>query len=232
MAKTYQISNNIIFSVNDDGSISKFASISESGVITRIGESPQESKTHKVWGYWLAIAILLGACVALFCRCNDAESNYRRQQRSTILMESKYNEKRQQLSTFQKLVAETYPVIISDIEIAIGDKKGNVVSDYGNKIYSSETMYLKPKITYFGLTDEYTTFKIKWIQPDGTLSRGSSSPDGFSLSDGHYIYPGSNRQLEFTGWGNATKGNWKAGNYRIEIWYNNTCLKSKDFRIY
>lgn len=36
MAKSYTISNNIIFSVNDDGSITKFATISESGEFCRI----------------------------------------------------------------------------------------------------------------------------------------------------------------------------------------------------
>ena len=38
MAKNYQISNNIIFCVNDDGSITKFATINEAGEIYRIGE--------------------------------------------------------------------------------------------------------------------------------------------------------------------------------------------------
>jgi len=35
-----------------------------------------------------------------------------------------------------------------------------------------------------------------------------------------------------SGWGNEQKGNWKAGNYRYEIWYNKVCLKSVEFKIY
>lgn len=253
MAKTYQISNNIIFSVNDDGSISKFASISERGEITRFGETSHATKQHKVWGYWIVMVILLGACVALFCLYNNAESNYRWQQSKTSSMESKYNESQQQVSELtsekeslaeskaaaeealtmlQQKVGDSYPIIISDIEIANSYKGGNIETNFGNTIYSSNTMYLKPRITYYGISSGTKTLKVKWFKPDGTMSSGSSSPYGFSQSDEHYLYSGSDNTLTLSGWGNENKGHWRAGNYRIEIWYGNTCLKSKSFTIY
>lgn len=253
MPRTYQISNNTIFSVNDDGSISKFASISESGEITRFGESPQVRKQHKVWGYWLVMLILFGACGLLFCLYNKTESNYRLQQSRTSSMEDKYKEAQQQvsaltsekeslaegkaaaeeaLSMLKQKVGDSYPIIISDIEIANSYKGGNIETDFGNTIYSLNTMYLTPKITYYGISSGTKTLYVKWFKPDGTMSSGSSSPYGFSQSDNHYLYSGSDNTLTLSGWGNENKGHWKAGNYRIEIWYNNTCLKSKNFRIY
>lgn len=164
MPKTYQISNNIIFSVNDDGSISKFASINESGEITRIGKSHQCSKSHKVLGYWLIMIFLLGMCVALFCLYNNVESNYQCQQNRTRTIESKYNEAQRQfsvltsekeslaegkvsaeeaLSTLKQKVGDSYPLIISDIEIANVTYNGDIETDYGNTLYSNRTMYLK-----------------------------------------------------------------------------------------
>lgn len=50
MAKNYQISNNIIFCVNDDGSITKFATINEAGEIYRIREPIKRPKGKTVWG--------------------------------------------------------------------------------------------------------------------------------------------------------------------------------------
>lgn len=253
MPKTYQISNNVIFSVNDDGSISKFASISESGDIIRIGEDPKKPKSHKVWGYWLVMIILLGACVALFCLYNNAESNYRWQQSRTSSMESKYNESQRQvseltsekeslaegkrsaedaLSMLKQKVGDTYPLIISDIEIANVTYNGDIETNYGNTLYSSRTMYLKPRIKYYGISSGNKTLKVKWYNPNGTLKTGTSSPSGFSQSESCYIYSGSDNSYSLNGWGNSTRGHWNAGNYRIEIWYGNTCLKSKSFTIY
>ena len=93
-------------------------------------------------------------------------------------------------------------------------------------------MYLQPRIKYYGISSGTKTLKVKWFNPEGSLRTGTSSPYGFSQSDSHYIYSGADNTLTMNGWGNETKGHWKAGTYRIEIWYGNTCLKSKSFTIY
>ena len=51
MAKTYQISNNIIFCVNEDGSITEFATIDENGMIFRLGEKVNYHKNRRTWLY-------------------------------------------------------------------------------------------------------------------------------------------------------------------------------------
>ena len=137
-----------------------------------------------------------------------------------------------ELSSLKSKVSITYPIIITDIEIANIYASGNVQTNYGNKIYSYSTMYLQPRIKYTGLTSGNKTIKVKWYNPDGTIRSGSSSPSGFSQSESLYVYNGENNTYTLNGWGNASMGNWSKGTYRIEIWYENTCLKAKTFTIY
>lgn len=253
MATSYTISNNVIFSVNDDGSITKFATISESGEFCRIGEKPRQHTQQKVWGYWVALIALLIGCVVLFVMYNDAHSDYEYQYSQRRLAESKLKTAQERVSslesekytlesekhsaeealaTLQQKVGNSYPLIISNIEIANSYRGGNIETDFGNTIYSSRTMYLTPRIKYYGIASGTKTLKVKWFKPDGTMSSGTSSPYGFSQSDSHYIYSGPDNSITMSGWGNETKGHWRAGTYRIEIWYENTCLKSKTFTIY
>ena len=253
MAKTYQISNNTIFCVNEDGSITKFATISESGEICRIGETISSHKPRKVWGYWVAILILVIGVIVFGVLYSNAMSDYRWQVSQTNSMERKYSESQERVSSLEsekstlesakqsaeealsmlkQKVGDSYPIIISDIEIANSYKGGSIETDFGSTIYSSNTMYLKPRITYYGISSGTKTFKVKWFKPDGSISSGTSSPYGFSQSDSHYIYTGADNTITLSGWGNENKGHWRSGTYRIEIWYGNTCLKSKTFTIY
>ena len=123
------------------------------------------------------------------------------------------------------------PIVITDIQIGNTDYNGNIQTNYGSTIYSSSTMYLKPKIKYYGMTAGTKTIKVKMYKPDGTLSTGTNSPSGFSYKDELYFYTGHNEKI-ITGWGGTDKGHWKAGKYRFEFWYNNTCLGQKTFTIY
>ena len=93
-------------------------------------------------------------------------------------------------------------------------------------------MYLRPRIKYTGINSGRTiTLKVKWYTPDGRLSTGNSSSNGFSQSESLYVYSGSNTTT-LNGWGNDTKGNWGKGTYRIEIWYEDVCLRAENFTIY
>lgn len=134
-----------------------------------------------------------------------------------------------ELSSLKNKVSTTYPIIITDIEIANTYSGGDVETNYGNTIYSYNTMYLKPRIEYTGLTYGKKTIKVKLYRPDGGLSTGSYST--YSYSDDVYVYEG-NYSFTLSGWGGSFKGQWQRGTYRIEIWYENTCLKSKTFTIY
>ena len=137
-----------------------------------------------------------------------------------------------ELASFKSTVTQKYPIIIHDIEIGNTYKDGSVQTEYGNRIYDYNTMYLMPKIYYTGLESGDYTLKVKWYQPDGKLSQGTSSPSGFSQSEQSYFNRGNNNTKYLRGWGNSTPGNWEYGTYWIEIWYEDVCLKAKTFRIY
>lgn len=122
------------------------------------------------------------------------------------------------------------PLWITNIEIGNVTKNGDIETDYGKDIYSSNTMYLKPRIEYVGIaTGEIIDISVKWYEPNGFISTRTSSSGSFSYS--LYIRNGRNTCI-LPGWGNDNRGYWKRGSYRIELWYKDICLKTKSFTIY
>lgn len=128
-------------------------------------------------------------------------------------------------------IANNIPLIITDIQIGNIDENSKIETDYGSKIYSSNTMYIAPSINYIGLKSGSETLKVKFFNSQGTLRTGTTSPAGYSYSVDNYIYTGKNT-MTLSGWGSKNKGHWNAGNYKIEIWYKDKCLSSKSFTIY
>ena len=136
-----------------------------------------------------------------------------------------------ELTELKNSYSDYMPVIITDVEIANVYNDGSVETDYGGTIYSSYSMYVKPKITYKGIkTGESISLDIKLYTPSG-LSRGASSPSDCSWTESFYVNSGSNTQ-SFQGWGGTSKGHWASGKYRYEFWYGNVCLKAKSFTIH
>lgn len=141
------------------------------------------------------------------------------------------DEAQQKLNDLKDKVGSSMPIIITDIQIANTYNNGDIDTDYGNTIYSSNTMYLKPKISYTGIkTGNKIDLNIKFYTPSG-LSTGSNSPYGYSYSTSMYVYSGENTET-LSGWGGSSRGHWSSGTYRFEIWYGSVCLKAKSFTIY
>lgn len=149
-------------------------------------------------------------------------------QSSLSSCQNSLNETKGLLSSIESI----FPIKITSIEIGNSYKGGQLETDYGYTIYSENSMFLKPQITYTGInTGHNINLKVKWYTPDGDLSVGNSSPDGFSLQTSIYVYSGTNT-ITLSGWGNERKGNWEKGTYRIEIWYRDVCLKAETFRLH
>ena len=141
------------------------------------------------------------------------------------------DEIQQKINDLRNKVNSTMPIIITDIQIANTNSGGDIETDYGSIIYSRNTMYLKPKITYTGIkTGEKIDLSIRFYTPSG-MSTGSNSPYGYSYSASLYVYSGENTEA-LSGWGGSSRGHWSSGTYRFEIWYGDVCLKSKKFTIY
>lgn len=141
------------------------------------------------------------------------------------------DEAQKEMNDFKDKVASSMPLIITGIQIANTNNSGDIETDYGNTIYSSNTMYLKPKISYTGIkTGENINLDVKLYTPSG-LSTGTGSPNGCSFSSSIQVNSGDNTEM-LLGWGGSSRGHWRSGQYRFEIWYGDVCLKSKSFTIY
>ena len=146
---------------------------------------------------------------------------------------SKQEEIQKEFTDFRNLVAAAIPIIISDIKMGNGFMNGDVETMYGETIYSHKTMFLMPQINYTGINiGKDITVKIKLFSPDGKLSMSmkEGSPTDYSYQTSMYVSKGSGKTT-LSGWGGEDRGHWKSGNYRIEIWYEDICLKTKSFKI-
>lgn len=252
MNRDYKISNDgTIFEITEDGSISKIARIDDNGNISSISETINTQQPQGDTGkYWFFIILFAIAAVILGFLYAEANYNYSLANKDRYEYQNKYenassatsslhneisNLKQEldnvktELSNLKNKASSAYPVIITDIKIANKYKGGNIEADFGSTIYSSNSMFLTPKIEYYGLSSGTKSLKVKLYRPDGSLSIGSYST--YSYSEDAFFYEGEN-SYTLNGWGNESKGYWKSGTYRIEIWHENSCLRSKTFTIY
>lgn len=204
-------------------------------------------QTNSKWSFlFIALfAVTLIGLVLVWSSMNKKidryESTTSNLERSLSNRNSELSELRAEYSTLQSEyssleslfdeLADNCPIVVQDIQMANVYSDGAIETGYGNYIYSSSTMYLKPKVIYKGYANKSITFKVKLFDSFGGLSTGSSSPSGYSYSSDINIYRGNN-SVELSGWGSKNKGHWRAGTYRIEVWAEGKMLYSKKFTIY
>lgn len=152
-------------------------------------------------------------------------------QDSILLYHEKINSLQTQTEEWKAKIFDEIPLIISKVEMGNTYEGGNIETAHGNTLYSSQTMYLQPKVHYFGIKQQQVTLYIKFFTPSGNLSNNEKSPAGYSYSNSINIKKGENT-FTITSWGSKNKGFWKSGSYRIEIWHDNTCLKTHTFTIH
>lgn len=128
-----------------------------------------------------------------------------------------------------RIFSECFPLIIKSLKIGNAYSNGNIETGFGKKLYSRNSMYLKPQIEYVGFKKTNITLSLK-LYRNGVLTYGKSSPEGFSYNS--VITTSDKGVCLLDGWGNGVKGNWPGGNYRYEIWYNDMCLKAENFTLY
>lgn len=105
---------------------------------------------------------------------NEYRDKYENASSTTSSLRSEISSLRQErdnakseLSNLKSKVSNTYPLIITDIEIANVTYDGDIHTNYGNSLYGSSTMYLQPRIKYTGLSSGNKTIKV-----NGTILMG------------------------------------------------------------
>ncbi len=129
--------------------------------------------------------------------------------------------------------ARTAYMRIRKIEFANYSKENKILEPYGFTMYASEIRYLKPRIIYDGILDEPKDVELFWkiVTPDGSVKSNSGSPYGFTGAKSFKINPGENNICQLSAWGTAEGGSYLAGDYRLEIWYEEVLIYQKDFSI-
>ena len=127
-----------------------------------------------------------------------------------------------------------FPIYIKKLEVANADGSGRAISTYGSDIAASSSMYLLPRISYYGFRPgEKVDLQVKLYGPDGKVITGNDSP-----KDGDYsytytirsVYPTDNVE-SLKGWGGSDRGHFAPGTYRYEVWYNDMCFKAVTFKL-
>jgi hypothetical protein len=130
------------------------------------------------------------------------------------------------------LTANKPSFIVTSLKVGNVNNYGRWLTNAGNALYSSQMRYLRPVITYDAAYNVKRTFLIKIIQPNGTIFRNASiSPSGFTYSDDCQVNRGNNQILNLSGWGNNDTSSYQAGEWTVEIWYNNRRLWSEKITI-
>jgi hypothetical protein len=179
------------------------------------------------WLFLTVAIILLAVCGFLGWKYYQQKQAYLKEYNTNKLKVAKLNET---IKEYEEL-ATTYPIIIEDVLIANIDQNSHIDIDFGKTISASRSMYIKPKIKYTSYAeDSLIKLKVKLFSPNG-LSQGDSSPSGYTFEKTIAIRKGKHDAM-LSAWGGSNRGYWGRGNYRIEIWYNDVCLKTHSFRLY
>lgn len=182
-----------------------------------------QKKEQKNGWLWSIIALLGVFCLMLTIVCiyEKDEADY-------------WLHKSQNIQNHLRDIAEVCPIVITDIQMGNQQYDGTMISDYGQKIYSRKTKYLCAQIAFktVDISDSKTIeLKYKLFTPSGILSTGDSSPKGYTTTGKIYV-SSSTTKANIFGWGRDTSGNWGAGTYKFEIYYNDRCIGIKSFKIY
>lgn len=134
-------------------------------------------------------------------------------------------EKDKIIKTNDNLIArlgEHQALIIESVEVANVKKNSEVVSSYGETIYSSEARFIKARVKYYGLKSGNVTFNIKLYNSSNSVTMTFTRD--VTLSSGFH-------SLVFLGQGWENPGNFSTGSYHYEIWLANSMLYDKTFDI-
>ena len=187
-------------------------------------ENSKSRRRISLWGHVSYLCVIIAIGTYVFFLFNELDSWKWR----CRLSEYELTDSQTRLETISKFS----PLIITDIEMANAYKNGTIETQLDSTIYSSNTMFLMPRLKYVGVKDGADiTLYVKLFRPNGKISTGETSPSGYSYSDNLKVSSGENSKY-FGSWGNETKGHWPAGTYRIEIWYDGRILAEKTFDIH
>ena len=124
------------------------------------------------------------------------------------------------------------PCVVNSVSVANQTYDGVVITRAGANFYDDNTRYFCPTLSIKPYRSGVFTFDVK-LYENGSLSTGSDSPSGYSYSRKVRLDKNkSQMSIDLGGWGSDKPGNWEAGAYRFEIWWDGKKIASKSFNVY
>lgn len=210
-------------------------------------------RRRPVWGYWLVIVLLLMALgvagymlwqgearsEALRGELGDINARVKTDSRTILdkerLIESLGNqleaanrqlmEATSDLAQLTDAASQIAPLLITDIELRPITDRGQPVGDYGN--LTTDMHYIEPRIIYYGFRTGQHPLQVRIIDPAGNM-RGNGD---YTYTTTRALETGPRRKLQLSGYGYDAAGRWPAGVYAIEVWYRDTRLARKLFKV-
>ena len=130
-----------------------------------------------------------------------------------------------------KFLSGSLPILIDKAKFKNVNDYSTLINNYGSTLFSSTLYYLTPKIYYVANKSSYVDIYVKIVEPSGSISKGNSSPYGYSFKSNIYCSKGKGT-AELTGWGSSSGGTYSPGDYIMEFYYNSTLIGSQKFHIY
>ena len=109
---------------------------------------------------------------------------------------------------------------------------GRFLGDTDGPFYENDIRFIQPILSYRGLTGEPKTVElcVKFLDPDGSLLGGTSTPDGYSYKQTVTVLPEFNR-LSIDGWGKRDASIFFPGIHTCEIWFEGKKLITGTFTV-
>jgi hypothetical protein len=108
-------------------------------------------------------------------------------------------------------------------------------TDKNSKSLPITDPFIRGDVRYIGLNlkieafeNQSVKFDLKYIQPNGIVETGRSSPEGFTLSADRNIGI-KTKNISFPGWGNSDTSTYIMGTHYIEVWIENCMIYRKSF---
>ncbi len=133
-----------------------------------------------------------------------------------------------QYSTLKKIVDEQLPILISELQLGSANDTGAILATPGEMLFAEEMRYLKVHMRYIGMqSNEKIELSLRLYQPDGRMLHLSAT-DECTLKTSVPVKNGKTCDFVFP----DIFSEWQIGNYRLEIWYQDRCLKSQFFTLH
>lgn len=231
-AKPYLFNIKAILQGNDNIYISlstRIAFVAQNFVIEEVNkEQSTDNSLQRVFGYTTLKRVLKNAWeVTQMIGSLDLQEDFR---------SNRYNPNKETLQDICSKLSVATPqsitgkmpqcnFVILDSELT-HTNNGNL--PVTNPFIRGDVRYIGLNFKIEVLANQTVKFFLKYIQPNGTIKTGTSSPAGFSFAEDKIINVNT-KLISFSGWGNAEKSTYIVGTHHIEVWIDNCMIYRKSF---